>query len=51
MKSEWGFFAAAAVRLNYFDLKPNLILTAVGQVFTNQNPPMPLSYWRTTLWA
>jgi hypothetical protein len=44
MKSGWGSSGAVAVKLNYLDLKPNLIHTAVGQVFMNQNQPMQLSF-------
>ena len=33
MKSGWGSSGAVAVKLNYLDLKPSLIHTAVGQVF------------------
>jgi hypothetical protein len=51
MKSGWGYFAAVVAKLNCLDQKPSLILTAVGQVFMNQNQPMLLSYWKITLWG
>jgi hypothetical protein len=44
MKSVWESFAAVVAKLNCLDQKPSLILTAVGQVFMNQNQPMQLNF-------
>ena len=48
MKSAWVSFVAEVARQNCLDLKPSLIHTAAGQVSTNRNQPMPLSYWKIT---